>query len=103
VTATKRGFALSPHGARKVVVLTPPTEDEHAAVLAHLFDGEAWSSSALAIALGASPRTVQRALESLASAGKVQSVGRGRARRWITPPVPAFPTILLLPGPLPSV
>ncbi|TBA19397.1 helix-turn-helix domain-containing protein, partial [Rhizobium ruizarguesonis] len=74
----------------------------HGAVLAFLADGEAWSSSALAIALGASPRTVQRALDSLAGESKVQSFGRGRARRWMSPPLPGFPTILLLPGPLPS-
>jgi tetratricopeptide (TPR) repeat protein len=102
VTATKRGFALKPRRARDVVVLAPPVEEQHGAVLAFLADGESWSSSALAIALGASPRTVQRALDQLAAAGKVQSFGRGRARRWLTPPVPGFPTILLLPGPLPS-
>jgi predicted ArsR family transcriptional regulator len=83
-------------------VLAPPVEEQHAAVLAFLADGESWSSSALAIALRASPRTVQRALDSLAAAGKVQSFGRGRARRWMTRPVPGFPTILLLPGPLPN-
>jgi hypothetical protein len=102
VSATKRGFALAPRRAGEVVVLAPPVEERHAAVLAFLADGEAWSSSALAIALGASPRTVQRALDQLAAAGKVQSFGRGRARRWMTPPVPGFPTTLLLPGPLPS-
>ena len=102
VSATKRGFALTPRRAHEVVVLAPLLEEPHAAVLAFLADGEAWSSSALAIALGASPRTVQRAFDSLAAAGKVQSFGRGRARRWMTPPVPGFPTILLLPGPLPS-
>jgi len=102
VSATKRGFAMAPRRAREVVVLAPLVEDQHAAVLAFLADGESWSSSALAIALGASPRTVQRALDSLATADKVQSFGRGRARRWMTPPVPGFPTILLLPGPLPS-
>ena len=67
-------------------------------MLALLADGEAWSSSALALALGASQRTVQRALDSLAAAGAVQSFGRGRARRWLTPPVPGFPTVLLLPA-----
>jgi DNA-binding transcriptional ArsR family regulator len=102
VNATRRGFALVPRRAREVVVLAPPVEERHAAVLAFLADGESWSSSALAIALGASPRTVQRALDALAAAGKVQSFGRGRARRWMTPPVPGFPTIMLLPGPLPS-
>jgi hypothetical protein len=102
VSATKRGFALVPRRAREVVVLAPPVEARHAAMLALLADGESWSSSALAIALGASPRTVQRSLDSLAAAGTVQSFGRGRARRWTTPPVPGYPTILLLPGPLPS-
>ncbi len=102
VRATKRGFALAPRRAGEVVVMAPPVEEQHGAVLAFLADGEPWSSSALAIAIGASPRTVQRALDSLAGAGKVQSLGRGRARRWMTPPVPGFPTILLLPGPLPS-
>jgi tetratricopeptide (TPR) repeat protein len=102
VSATKRGFALVPHRARDVVVLARPVEDEHAAVLAFLTDGESWSSSALALALGASQRTVQRALDSLAAVGKVQSFGRGRARRWMTPPMPGFTTTLLLPAPLPG-
>jgi DNA-binding transcriptional ArsR family regulator len=102
VSATKRGFALAPRGAREVVVLAPPVDGERAALLAFLADGESWSSSALALALGASQRTVQRALDSLAAAGKVQSFGRGRARRWMTPPVPGFTTTLLLPAPLPS-
>jgi hypothetical protein len=101
VSATKRGFALVPRRAREVVVLARPVEEKHAAVLAFLADGESWSSSALALALGDSQRTVQRALESLAAAGKVQSFGRGRARRWMTPPVPGFATTLLLPVPLP--
>jgi hypothetical protein len=102
VSATPRGFALAPRRAGEVVVLAPSVEEQHAEVLAFLADGESWSSSALAIALAASPRTVQRALDQLGAAGKVQSFGRGRARRWMTPPVPGFPTILLLPGPLPS-
>jgi hypothetical protein len=102
VTATKRGFALAPRRARSVVVLTPPVEGEHAALLAFLADGASWSSSALALALGASQRTVQRALDALAAAGKVQSYGGGRARRWTAPPVPGFTTTLLLPAPLPT-
>ncbi len=102
VNATKRGFVLAPRRARAAVVLVPLVEEKHAAVLAFLADGESWSSSALAIALGTSPRTVQRSLDPLAAAGKVQSFGRGRARRWMTAPVLGFPTILLLPGPLPS-
>ena len=102
VSATKQGFALVPRGAREVVVLARPVEEDNAAVLAFLADGESWSSSALALALGASQRTVQRALDELSVAGKVQSFGRGRARRWMTPPVPGFTTTLLLPAPLPS-
>jgi hypothetical protein len=102
VSATKRGFALSPRSAREVVVLARPVEEEHAAVLAFLADGESWSSSALALALGTSQRTVQRALESAAASGKVAALGRGRARRWMTPPLPGFATTLLLPGPFPG-
>jgi tetratricopeptide (TPR) repeat protein len=100
VRATRQGFALVPRRACEVVVLARPVEEEHATVLAFLAEGEAWSSSALALALGASQRTVQRALDSFAAAGKVQSLGRGRSRRWMTPPVPGFTTILLLPAPL---
>jgi DNA-binding transcriptional ArsR family regulator len=100
VNATKLGFALAPRLAREVVVLALPVDEEHAAVLAFLADGESWSSSALALALGTSQRTVQRALDSLAAAGKVQSFGRGRARRWMTPPMPGFTPTLLLPTPL---
>ncbi|MBV8173576.1 MAG: helix-turn-helix domain-containing protein [Verrucomicrobia bacterium] len=103
VTATKQGFALVPRRTRRVVVLARPVEEDHPAVLAFLADGESWSSSALALALGASQRTVQRALDSLAEAGKVQSFGRGRARRWMTPPMPGFATTLLLHTHLPSV
>ncbi len=102
VSATSQGFALVPRRGREVVVLARPVEDEHAGVLALLADGESWSSSALALALGASQRTVQRALDELAAAGKAQWFGRGRARRWMTPPVPGFTTTLLLPAPLPS-
>jgi DNA-binding transcriptional ArsR family regulator len=101
IAATKRGFALAPCRAGEVVVLARPVEDENGDVLAFLADGESWSSSALAIALGTSQRTVQRALDALAEAGKVQSFGQARARRWITPPLPGFTTTLLLPAPLP--
>jgi hypothetical protein len=101
IQATQRGFTLAPHHAREIVVLTLINEDEHAAVLALLADGESWSSSALALALSTSQRSVQRALDSLAAAGKVQSFGRGRALRWLTPPVPGFTTTLLLPATLP--
>jgi hypothetical protein len=97
VRATKDGFMLEPPGDRAVVVLSPLVEDAHASILALLADGESWSSSALALVLGASQRSVQRSMETLAAAGKVQSMGRGRSRRWVTAPVPGFPTALLLP------
>jgi len=96
IEATAKGFALETK-AREVVVLALPVEEEYAEVLALLSDGEAWSSSALGLALGRSQRTVQRALDELALAGKVQSFGRGRAKRWLTPPLPGFTTALLLP------
>lgn len=101
ITATKRGFSLQPRTASRVLVLVRPMEEEHAALLALLDDGEAWSTSALALALGESQRTLQRALESLAREGKVQPFGRGRSRRWIMPPVSGFTTALLLPAALP--
>jgi hypothetical protein len=101
VSATKGGFALVPRRAREVVVLARPVEEPHAAVLALLADGESWSSSALALALAISQRTVQRSLDALAAARKVQAFGRGRARRWMTPPVLGFTTALLLPATLP--
>jgi len=101
VSATKSGFALAPRRAREVIVLAPPVEEEHAQVLAFLADGESWSSSALALALATSQRTVQRALDSLEAEGKVQSFGRGRACRWMIPFLPRFTTTLLLPSPLP--
>jgi hypothetical protein len=101
VSATRRGFELVPRRTREVVVLALPVDEEDAAVLALLGDGESWSTSALALALDTSQRTVQRALESLAAARKVQAFGRGRARRWMTTPVPGFTTTLLLPASLP--
>lgn len=102
VDATERGFVLAPRRAREIVVLALPVEDEHAPLLAFMADGQSWSSSALALALGASQRTVQRALDALAESGKVQSFGLGRARRWMTPPMPGITTTLLLPAPVPG-
>ncbi|HJP97657.1 MAG TPA: helix-turn-helix domain-containing protein [Rhodanobacteraceae bacterium] len=100
VRATPRGFELAPRDSREIVVLARAVEEQYAAVLALLADGEAWSSSALALALGISQRNLQRALEALAAGGKIRSFGRGRARRWITPATPGFTTVLLLPAPL---
>jgi hypothetical protein len=102
VNATARGYALIPRHASQVAVLAQPVEEKHAAVLGCLADGESWSTSALALALGASQRTVQRALDSLAASGKAQSFGRARAQRWITAPASGFTTTLLLPATLPS-
>jgi biotin operon repressor len=102
ISATQQGFRLQPLQARKVAVVARPGEEKHAAVLALLADGEAWSSSALALALDLSQRSVQRALDDLESSGKVQAVGHGRGRRWTTPPIPGFTPILLLLAPLPG-
>jgi hypothetical protein len=82
-----------------VLVLAPPIESPDAAVLALLADGEAWSTSALALALGWSQRTVQRALRALEDADKVRGLGDGRSRRWLSSPVSGFTTTLLLPAP----
>ena len=101
IVATRHGYALAPHQGREIVVLAPPVEDANAAVLACLADGESWSSSVLGLALGTGQRTMQRSLEALAAAGKVQGFGRGRARRWVTAAAPGFTTTLLLPAPLP--
>src|SRR5262249_14019165 len=101
IDATKAGFVLVPRRARDVAVLAPPTDEAHATVLALLADGEAWSSSALALARSASQRAVQRAVDDLGGEGRVQAIGRGGARRWMTPPLPGFPTTLLLPSALP--
>lgn len=98
LSATAQGFVLQPHAADTVAVLAPPVDSNHAEMLALLGDGEAWSSSALALALGVSSRTVQRALEELARNHEVEAFGRGRACRWIASNVPGFPTSLLLPA-----
>lgn len=98
IEATARGFALVPHDDRGVVVLAPPIDGEQASLLALMSDGEAWSTSALALALGASQRTVQRALSELESMGRVRAIGRTRARRWLAAPLAGFATTLLLPA-----
>ena len=102
IHATQDGFAMVTRRQKNVVMLAQPFEGDNAALLALLSDGESWSSSALGLALGASQRTVQRGLDSLAEAGKVQSFGRGPARRWTAPPLPGITTTLLLPASLPS-
>ena len=102
IAASSRGFVLSPRGARDVVVLAPPIDGDQASLVALLSDGAAWSTSALAMALGTGQRTVQRALVELEAAGRVRSIGRARARRWLSPPLTGFTTILLLPAALPA-
>lgn len=102
IQASARGFALAPHDACAVSMLMPPIDGEQAALLALLGDGAAWSTSALALALGDSQRTVQRALAELEAAGQVRAVGRARARRWLAPSLGGFTTILLLPTALPA-
>lgn len=102
ISATERGFAMMPRRATGIVVLARPVEDKHATLLALMSDGETWSSSGLALALGSSQRSVQRVLEALAETGKVQSYGQARARRWVMPPMPGFATSLLLPASWPD-
>jgi tetratricopeptide (TPR) repeat protein len=102
IDATGRGFVLKPRGAREVVVLAPPIDGDQASLVALLSDGAAWSTSALALALGDSQRTVQRALVELETAGRVRSIGRARTRRWLSPPLVGFTTTLLLPASLPT-
>jgi hypothetical protein len=101
IEATSRGFVLKPRRAKEVVVLAPPIDGDQASLVALLSDGAAWSTSALALALGASQRTVQRALVELEAVSRVRSIGRARARRWLAPPLAGFTTILLLPASLP--
>jgi hypothetical protein len=84
-------------------VLAPPIDGDQGALLALLSDGAAWSTSALALALNASQRTIQRALVDLEAAKRVRSIGQTRARRWLSPPLTEFTTILLLPASLPFV
>lgn len=100
IEATARGFVLRPRDGRVVVVLVPPIDGDQASLVALLSDGAAWSTSALALALGDSQRTVQRALVELEAAGRVRSIGQARARRWLSPPLAGFTTILLLPAAL---
>ena len=101
IEATRRGFALVPAARRGVVVLAPPIDGPAGAIVALLEGGEAWSTSALAAALGSSQRTVQRDLRRLEAAAAVRAVGHGRSRRWLAPPLGGFATTLLLPGALP--
>ena len=100
IEATERGFELVPR-REPVVVLAPPIDGEQASLLALLADGAAWSTSALALALDTSQRTVQRALLDSEAAGRVRSIGRARSKRWLSSPLAGFTTMLLLPASLP--
>jgi len=100
IEASARGFVLRPRDGRAVVVLAPPIDGDQASLVALLSDGAAWSTSTLALALGASQRTIQRALVELEATGRVRSIGRARMRRWLSPPLAGFTTILLLPAAL---
>lgn len=101
IDATPRGFILRPCDGRPLAVLTPPIDGDQASLVALLSDGAAWSTSALALALGTGQRTIQRALAELEADGRVRAIGQARARRWLSPPLVEFTTILLLPAALP--
>jgi hypothetical protein len=102
IESTAQGFRLVPVDAAAVVVLAPPIDSPAGAVLALLGDGESWSTSALARALGSSQRTVQRTLRELEATAAVRSVGRGRSRCWLAPALSGFATTMLLPRSLQS-
>lgn len=102
IVATQQGFALRLCDGGDVALLAPPCDDGQTALLALLSDGAAWSTSALALALDTSQRTVQRELVQLQAAGRVRTIGRARRQRWLSPPLGGFTTILLLPSVAPK-
>ncbi|RTL42106.1 MAG: helix-turn-helix domain-containing protein [Burkholderiales bacterium] len=102
LVATPRGFALQLRDPQALTLIAPPVDGDAGELTALLADGAAWSTSALALALGESQRNVQRALAELQAQGRVRAVGQGRARRWLAPPLTGFTTVLLLPAALPS-
>lgn len=97
VAATATGYALRASGG--VARIVPVDDGEASALWALLQGGEAWATSALAIALGKSQRAVQRALAELEATGKVRAIGDGRARRWVAVSGTGFATTLLLVAP----
>lgn len=101
VEATPRGFRLMTPEGRGLALLLPAIPGEQAALQALLADGAAWSTSALALALDSSQRTVQRALAALQAQDRVRAIGQGRSQRWLAPPLTGITTILLLPAALP--
>lgn len=98
IAATPAGFALQPCAGRGVSLLLPASAGESSELFSLLRGGEAWGTAGLAAALGKSQRAVQRALAELEAAGKVRSVGRGRAQRWVALPGD-YATSLLLVAP----
>ncbi|MBB6427030.1 helix-turn-helix domain-containing protein [Sphingopyxis sp. JAI128] len=96
VRSTARGYRLVPLRGGDVVVLSPPIASPEARLLGLLSDGEAWSSFALAAALGASQRSVQRGLAALMREGQAGPVGDGRLRRWVARPLAGVTPNLLL-------
>jgi hypothetical protein len=101
IEATPRGFRLMALEDRDVVLLLPAIAGEQAALQSLLADGAAWSTSALALALDSSQRTVQRALAELQAQDRVRAIGQGRTQRWLAAPLTGITTILLLPAALP--
>ena len=93
IDSTLEGFALR---EERVLVVLPPGDGEASLLLALLRSGEAWSSSAVASASGLGKRAVQRGLAALKQAGKIDSHGAGRSRRWVARPPDGFAITLLL-------
>lgn len=98
VVATAGGYRLVPDNATAVVMIEPLAGTRHAQLLALLGDGEAWTSLAVAEALGASRRTAQRSLEALSREGLVRKQGAGSAQRWRAPGVDPIALAMLLPA-----
>jgi hypothetical protein len=74
------GFALRRAARSEVVVLAPPVEDEHAAVLAFLADGESWSSSALGDCARSAAAHRAAALDALAAPARCSRSAAAGAR-----------------------
>jgi len=99
VSATKRGFALAPRGVREVVVLAPPVEERMRRCSPSLPTASRGRARPWRLRLESARAPLQRALDSLAAADKVAFVRSRASASLDNPPVPGFPTILLLPVP----
>ncbi len=91
------GYLICPLGVEEVAVLLVPEDSDFGELRALLADGQAWSTSSLALALGMSQRNVQRLLAELEADGRVRSAGKGRAKRWLAGTALASTTAMLLP------